>query len=161
MITDKLFGPGPAKDLMNKKLEMIEEVFFNGKYLGDFSLQPTGSYVFFPDEDSLAGWSEGGTKYILDKLLELNKEINDAGTSEEQLIPEDMGNFGYTPVALVTDDDGDNYIIPLDKKDRWYELQDTAEEFGWDGVEEEFNKEFSQYRTGGDWNKQFYIKGKL
>lgn len=62
----KLFGPEPAKNLMNRKLgiEMKDKkikVEFNGKIIGHLVLYNTGSYPF---HGGIGPYSEGGIKYI-------------------------------------------------------------------------------------------------
>lgn len=50
----------------------------------------------------------------------------------------------FIRVFIGSDDDGHNYIIPLEKKDRFYILLNLGEE-----GEDEFIIEFSGYMTGG------------
>lgn len=62
-------------------------------------------------------------------------------------------NEEYQRVVMQQDDSGNDYIIPFEKLERFHEV--------WDD-EELFEKEFGQYRCGGDpfGEYEFYIKTK-
>lgn len=73
--------------------------------------------------------------------------------------PEEILGINYTPVALVSDNDGHNYIIPPELKEKFYKLLFEIEENI--ESEESFIEIFGKFETGGDWNRQFYVKGEL
>ena len=55
----------------------------------------------------------------------------------------------------VEDSDGHWYVIPFEMKEQFFELDEKIGNENWSesqNADEEFNKLFSQYKTGGDLN---------
>lgn len=58
-----------------------------------------------------------------------------------------------TRVAIVSDDDGHDYIIPYEELNKFHDLLSKAYSSGYEDVDE-FEEAFGGYRLGGDINSE-------